>query len=86
MIILLCSVGASVEGLGGGASCGSRGSRLARQRARKMKELYGINSPARPSSGEEGRGEGEGEGDSDLEREATELYQWTQTLSIEDVR
>ena len=40
----------TVSSLGGGTSPGSRGSRLARERAKKMREAYGMKSPGTPSS------------------------------------
>lgn len=89
-------VGGSVErgaGGGGGSSRGPHGSRLARQRAKKMKEIYTTKSP-NTTQGIEDEGEeltgGDtregGESDTELDREASDLYEWTQNLSFEDVQ
>lgn len=37
-------------------------------------------------SEEEAEGEEEEEGDSDMDREASELYEWTQNLSFDDTQ
>ena len=75
-------------------------SRQAQKRVEQMRRVYGIGG-ATPSSPEgkdslnSGRineaGEREGEGETgfdeinDIEREADELYQWTQELSFDDI-
>ncbi|CAI8019508.1 Putative uncharacterized protein CXorf58 [Geodia barretti] len=78
---------------GEGERSGSRGSRIARKRARRMRQTFGLRSPSTPQHSQSGRTEGGSEGeeeagemDSDIEKEASELYEWTQNLSFEDVQ
>ena len=60
---------------------GGRRSRQAKQRAEKMRKLYGLSREGSSPGDEVTKKETE----DDWELEADDLYQWTQELSLEDI-